>query len=91
MVEPPQSAEIDLFEAGAVAVAASAAMLTILLAEGALALEVPLEARLGAMAYVRCKRGALRGKEMSAGETEKLGNERTDEGFGSYPLTFIRG
>ena len=76
MVEPPQSAEIDLLEAGAAA--ASAAMSTILLAEGALALEVPLEARLGAMACVRCKRGALRGKEMSAGETEKLGNERAD-------------
>ena len=79
MVEPPQSAEIDLFEAGVAAAAASAAMSTILLPEGALALEVPLEARLGAMAYVRCKRGALRGKEMSTGETAKLGNERTDE------------
>ena len=52
-------------------------MSMILLAEGALA----LEARLGATVYVRCKRGALRGKEMSAGETEKLGNERTGEGL----------
>ena len=76
MVEPPQSAEMDLFEAGAAAVVASAAMSTVLLVEGALALEVPLEARLGAMVYVRCKRGALRGKEMIAGETENLGNER---------------
>ena len=76
IVEPPQSAEMDLFEeAGAAAAAASVAMSTILLAEGALALEVPL-ARLGAMVYVRCKRGVLRGKEMSAGEKEKFGNER---------------
>ena len=77
IVEPPQSAEMDLFEgAGAAAAAASAAMSTILLAEGALALEVPLEARLGAMACVRSEKGVLRGKEMSAGEKERLGNER---------------
>ena len=76
MVEPPQSAEMDLFEAGAAAAAASAAMSTILLEEGALALEVPLEARLGAMADVRCKREMLRGKEESAGEMETLGNEK---------------
>ena len=76
IVEPPQSAEIDLFEAGAAAAAASAAMSTILLAEGALALEVPLVARLVAMVYVRCKGEVLHGKEMSAGEKEKLGNER---------------
>ena len=37
-------------------------MFTILLAEEALALEVPLEARLGAMAYVRCKRECCAGK-----------------------------
>ena len=76
MVDPPQSAEIDLFEAGAAAAAASAAMSTILLEEGALALEVPLEGRLGAMADVRCEVKVLRGKEESAGETETLGNER---------------
>ena len=75
IVELPQSAEIDLFEAGAAAAAASAAMSTILLAEGALALEVPL-VRLGAMACVRSEREVLRGKEMSAGEKEKFGNER---------------
>ena len=71
-VDPPQSAEIDLFEAGAAAAAASAAMSTILLEEGALA----LEERLGAMADVRCEGKVLRGKEESAGETETLGNER---------------
>ena len=76
MVEPPQSAEIDLFEAGAAAAAASAAMSTILLEEGALALEVPLEGRLGAMADVWCENEMLRGKEESAGEMENLGNER---------------
>ena len=75
MVEPPQSAEMDLFEAGAAAAAASATMSTILLEEGALA----LEARLGAMADVRCKREMLRGKEESAGEIENLGNERADD------------
>ena len=74
-VDPPQSAEIDLFEAGAAA-AASAAMSTILLEEGALALEVPLEGRLGAMADVWCEGKMLRGKEESAGEMETLGNER---------------
>ena len=58
------------------AAAAAAAMSTVMLAEGALALEVPLEACLGAMVYVRCKREALRRKEMNTGETEKLGNER---------------
>ena len=68
MVEPPQSAEIDLFEAGAAAAAASAAMSTILLEEEALALEVPLEARLGAMADVRCKREMLRGRDGKLGE-----------------------
>ena len=75
-VDPPQSAEIDLFKAGAAAAVASAAMSTILLAEGALALEVPLEGRLGAMADVRCEGKMLRGKEESAGEMEILGNER---------------
>ena len=77
-VDPPQSAEIDLFEAGAAAAAAaaSAAMSTILLEEGALALEVPLEGRLGAMADVPCRGEMLRGKEESAGEMENLGNER---------------
>ena len=79
MVEPPQSAEIDFFEAGAAAAAASATMLTILLEEGALALEVPLEGRLGAMADVRCKSEMLRGKEESAGEIGNLGNERADD------------
>ena len=74
MVEPPQSAEMDLFEAGAAA-AASAAMSTILLEEASLA----LEARLGAIADVRCKREALRGKEESAGEIENLGNERAND------------
>ena len=73
-VDPPQSAEIDLFEAGAAA-AASAAMST-LLEEGALALEMHLEGRLGAMADVWCKDKMLRGKEESAGEMETLGNER---------------
>ena len=72
-VDPPQSAEIDLFEAGAAAAAAaSAAMSTILLEEGALALVV----RLGDMADVRCKGKVLRGKEESAGVMETLGNER---------------
>ena len=71
-VDPPQSAEIDLFEAGAAAAAASAAMSTILLEEGALALEV----RLGAMADVRCEGKVLRGKEESAGVMEILRNER---------------
>ena len=70
-VDPPQSAEIDLFEAGAAA-AASAAMSTILLEEGALALEV----RLGAMADVRCEGKVLRGKEESVGVMEILGNQR---------------
>ena len=76
IVEPSQSAEIDLFEAGAVAAAALAAVSTILLTEGALALEAPLDARLGAMACVRSESEVLRGKEMSAGEKEKFGNER---------------
>ena len=60
IVEPPQSAEMDLFEeAGAAAAAAAlAAMSTILLVEGALALEAPL-VRLGAMAYVQSKLGVL--------------------------------
>ena len=62
-VDPPQSAEIDLFEAGAAAAAASAAMSTILLEEGALALEVPLEGRLGAMADVQCRGEVLRGRD----------------------------
>ena len=79
MVEPPQSAEIDLFEAGAAVAAASAAMSTILLAEGALVLEVPLEARLGAMADVRCEGKVQRGKEESAGEIENLGNEKAGD------------
>ena len=60
IVDPPQSAEMDLFEeAGAAAAAASAATSTILLAEGALALEVPL-VRLGAIAYVQSELGVLR-------------------------------
>ena len=59
IVDPPQSAEMDLFEeAGAAAAAASAAMSTILLVEEALALEVPLE-HLGAMACVRGELGVL--------------------------------
>ena len=59
-VDPPQSAEIDLFEdAGAAAAAASAAMSTTLLVEEALALEAPL-VRLGAMACVRSEWGVLR-------------------------------
>ena len=66
--------EVDL-----AAAAAAAATSTTLLDEGALALEVPLEARLGAMADVRCKREMLRGKEESAGEIENLGNERADD------------
>ena len=75
-VDPAQSAEIDLFTgAGAAAAAASVAMSMILLDEEPLALEVPL-ARLGAMAYVRSELGMLRGKERSAGEKEKFGNER---------------
>ena len=79
IVDPPQSAEIDLFEeAGAAAAAALVAMSTILLAEGALALEVPL-ARLGAMAYVRSKKEVLRGKEMSAGAKEKFRMKGTSE------------
>ena len=69
-VDPPQSAEIDLFEAGAAA--ASAAMSTILLEEEALALGV----RLGAMADVRCEGKVLRGKEESAGVMEISRNER---------------
>ena len=70
IVEPPQSAEMDLFEEAAAA--ASAAASTILLAEGALALEVPLEVRLGAMAYVRSKRGVLRGKENEHGREREV-------------------
>ena len=70
-VDPPQSAEIDLFEAGAAA-AASAAMSMILLEEGALA----LEAHLGAMADVRCEGKVQRGKEKSAAVMETLRNER---------------
>ena len=59
IVDPPQSAEMDLFEeAGAAAVAASAAMSMILLVEEALALEAPL-VRLGAMACVRSELGVL--------------------------------
>ena len=73
MVEPPQSAEIDLFEAGAAAAAASAAMSTILLEEGALALEVPLEARLGAMADVRCKERDAARERGERGRDRKLG------------------
>ena len=75
-VDPPQSAEIDRLDEDFVAAAAVAAMSTILLAEEALALEVPLEARLGAMVDVRCKGKMLRGKEESAGEMETLGNEK---------------
>ena len=78
-VDPLQSAEIDRLEEDFAAAAAAAAMSTVLLAEGALALEVPLEARLGAMADVRCKREMLRGKEESTGEMENLGNERADD------------
>ena len=72
IIEPPQSAEMDLFEeAGAAAAVASVAMSTILLAEGALALEVPL-ARLGAMAYVRSEKGVLRGKENEHGKEREV-------------------
>ena len=79
IVEPPQSTEMALFEeAGAAVAAASAAMSTILLVEGAFALEVPL-LRLGAMTYVRSEKGVLRGKKMSAGEKEKFRMKGTSE------------
>ena len=68
-VDPPQSAEIDRLDEDFAAAAAAAAMSTVLLAVGALALEVPLVACLGAMACGWC---ALRGKEMSAKRKERI-------------------
>ena len=68
-VDPPQSAEIDLFDdEDLAAAAAAAAMSTILLDEGALALEAAL-VRLGAMAFLRCVRGC----------NAQEGNEREGE------------
>ena len=58
-VDPPQSAEIDLFEAAGAAAAALAAMSITLLDEEPLALEAPL-VRLGAMVCVRSEWGVLR-------------------------------
>ena len=75
-VDPPQSAEIDLFEdEDLAAAAASAAMSITLLDEEALALEATL-VRLGAMVSVWSEKRVQRGKEMSAGENEKFENER---------------
>ena len=71
-VDPPQSAEIDRLDEDFAAAAAAAAMSTVLLDEEVLALSAVF-ACLGAMVCGRC---ALRGKEMGAGATEKLGNER---------------
>ena len=58
--DPPQSAEIDLFDdEDLAAAAAAAAMSTVLLDEEALALGAAL-VRLGAMAFVRGVRDVLR-------------------------------
>ena len=71
-VDPPQWAELGRLDEDFAAAAATAAMSTVLLDEDVLALSAVF-ACLGAMVCGRC---AQRGKEMSAGETEKLGNER---------------
>ena len=91
IVDPAQSAEIDLFAgAGAAAAAASAAMFMILLDEEPLALEAPL-ARLGAIAYMGSELRMLRGKETSAGEKGNFEVKGTSEVLEPCPLPFIRG
>ena len=70
---------------------ASVAMSTILLAEGALALEVPL-ARLGAMACVRSKKEVMRAGRRRARETKRsLGMKGTGEVMDRTPKCFIEG
>ena len=83
-VDPPQSAEIDLFDdEDLAAAAAAAAMSMVLLDVEALALE-----RLGAMASVR---GVLRAGKKGAKGKRNLEAKGTSEGYGPYPLQFIRG
>ena len=71
IVDPPQSAEIDLLDDGLAAAAAAAAMSTVLLDEEALALGVAL-VRLGAMAYERSVRGVLRAGKKQARERREV-------------------
>ena len=91
IVDPPQSAEIDLFnDADLAAAAAAAAMSTVLLDEEALALEAAL-VRLGAMAYVRSERGVLRaGKKQARGRRRILGRKGQVR-FWSLPFVIYKG
>ena len=85
-MDPPQSAEIDLFDdEDLAAAAAAAAMSMVLLDVGALTLE-----RLGAMASARNVRGVLRVGKREAKEKRNLGAKGTSEGYGPYPSQFIR-
>ena len=66
-MDPPQSAEIDRFDEDLAAAAAAAAMSTVLLDEGALALGAAF-ARLGAMGSGQCVLSAGRGERKEKGE-----------------------
>ena len=90
-VDPPQSAEIDLFDdEDLAAAAAAAAMSTVLLDEEALALEVAL-VRLGAMANEWSVRGVLRAGKKRARERRRILGRMGQVRFWSLPFAIYKG